>query len=540
MRPFLQAWPRQTACRSLFALGAFLPLSSAVSWSQSAIVNTSAGVVAGRVLNALSGLPVPRVLVQLGSRAVLTDHEGRFSFLGASGDLSSLQITKPGYALSAEQLESSNVSIQISSDPSAMEIQIFPEAVLTGTLLGPDGAPLSNLFVTVRRSLYTETGHYVIPAAHVRTNSQGNFRAPVPAGDYVVQTDYIRDPFETDRAILPQSIPASSLAESEMVHVRSGEEVHLDFHPLSAPLHKVTLDLDASGRQARLSIHSTSGYAVPQVGGGAGGRGRGGLPATVDLPSGTFLLESTIQTPSGEEKGQTVITVADHDTTAGPLHYSAAPNIPIELTTQTSTRTISQSASSLPPTTQQLGLSLRSLGAAVDGSASYDIQPVQLPDHTTVFRVAPGRYRIHTSSGTAWFIESANFGSSNVLQDDVVLGPGVGASPLRLVVSDQTGSIAGTVRLLDHPASVWIYLIATNPSASPISLQHSNSEGAFTFPHVAPGAYLAVAFEHKHSADLLDPKVIAAFASRIQTVPVLPGARASLTLDAVPARELLK
>src|SRR3954454_16064234 len=36
--------------------------------------------VTGTVLNAASGLPIPRALVQLSGRSLLTDHEGKFEF----------------------------------------------------------------------------------------------------------------------------------------------------------------------------------------------------------------------------------------------------------------------------------------------------------------------------------------------------------------------------------------------------------------------------------------------------------------------------
>src|SRR5215469_4247530 len=42
--------------------------------------STSPVNVTGVVINAATGTPVPRALVQLGNRAMLTDHEGKFEF----------------------------------------------------------------------------------------------------------------------------------------------------------------------------------------------------------------------------------------------------------------------------------------------------------------------------------------------------------------------------------------------------------------------------------------------------------------------------
>jgi hypothetical protein len=55
---------------------------------------------------------------------------------------------------------------------------------------------------------------------------------------------------------------------------------------------------------------------------------------------------------------------------------------------------------------------------------------------------------------------------------------------------------------------------------------------------VPPGSYEAVAFENRHSANFRDPNVLAAFASRVRSVTIDVGDKATLDLDAVPSAEL--
>lgn len=49
-------------------------------------MTTALSNLTGRVVNAASGLPVPRALIRFNERAILTDHEGKFALEGLSVD----------------------------------------------------------------------------------------------------------------------------------------------------------------------------------------------------------------------------------------------------------------------------------------------------------------------------------------------------------------------------------------------------------------------------------------------------------------------
>jgi hypothetical protein len=495
-------------------------------------------MLAGRVVNAITGLPLPRALVQAGSRAVLTDHDGRFRFTAISETVSSLQITKPGFALTPEQLDGFDLPLAAFPDKSAIEALLYPDAILTGVVTASDGTPLPHILITLRRSLFNESGHYISPAARTQTDSQGNFRAPVPAGDYIVQNEYTRLPYDLDEVILPYVLPSASSSDGTGLHVRSGEEVHMDLQPALSRTHSVKFASTANreGPPPRISARSANGLTLPQT----SGRNHTSGQMSLDLPNGTFVLEAVVPSATGEDVGQSMITVADHDLTGIVLHFAPVPPVPIEIVAHTSSTSETQNSSTTTPTPQQIALSLRKTQASLDPGTSYDVQPMMLGDRTSVFRAVPGRYRLHASSDSPWYIESATYGASNLLQQEMIVGPSVGATPVRIVVSNQTGSLTGSVKLSNFPAACWIYLIATDPSASPISLQHSTTDGAFTFAHLPPGNYRAFALEHKHSANFLDPDVLAAFAPHVQAVTIQVGERSSITLDAMSTRELAR
>jgi hypothetical protein len=106
------------------------------------------------------------------------------------------------------------------------------------------------------------------------------------------------------------------------------------------------------------------------------------------------------------------------------------------------------------------------------------------------------------------------------------------------VVTNQTGSLQGTVKLAGQPAACWVYLLPTTPSAALVTSLRSNpSTGAISSPYLPPGTYQAIAFERRQSIDFTNPEVLARFSPYLQSVTITAGSAASLNLNAVPQAE---
>jgi hypothetical protein len=174
-------------------------LPSSVSSASSSIP----GSVSGQVINAVTGQPVARALVRLNERSVLTDHDGKFEFDQNTTATGNVMIVKPGFSSGIDS-EPANTFLQASQLAAPLRLLLYPEALLTGTVLGPDGDPLPEIPVNVRRTLYDETGRRTVNAGHTQTNSHGNFRLPVPAGSYRIETQYISKDRMTGLAVLPR------------------------------------------------------------------------------------------------------------------------------------------------------------------------------------------------------------------------------------------------------------------------------------------------------------------------------------------------
>jgi hypothetical protein len=487
--------------------------------------------VFGQVINATTGAPVPRALVRLNDRAVLTDHDGKFRFEQNTASSANFLVTKPGFSATTEMQEGGNLYLQGAQMGVPLEFRLYPEALLTGTVLGPDGTPLTRISVTALRSFWEDTGHRWVPVGQGQTDSHGNFRLPQPAGEYRLETRYTPLEGVTGEAVLPVSVPAeSSSGTSQVIRVHAGEELHFELRPAVRPIHSVTTNMEAAGGRdfMRISARSSSGSTLQvEPRNGPGGETK------IQLPQGTYTLTARRNSPENPEQAETTVTVPDHDISGVVLQFAPVPSIPIELIVDSSVT----SDNNAQPTLPQLGLVLQSDQADPERGDS-SVRPTTRRDGTFVFRAAPGSYRLENRNSGVWYVKSASYGDADLLQQELVVAPGAAGTPIRLVVSNQTGSLQGTVNLNGSPAACWIYLISTGANAQPVTSLRSTGAGSYAAAYLPPGSYQAIAFEGRHSANYRDPASLAPFSGRVRSVTVNAGDKPTLNLDAVPIAEV--
>jgi len=507
--------------------GSSLPSSSVSATS------TIPSTVSGVVINAVTGLPVARTLVRLNDRAVLTDHDGKFEFDQNTEAQGNMMVIKPGFSSSPSDSETSNIFFQSNQLAVPLRLLLYPEALLTGTVLGPEGEPLPGILVSARRSLYDELGRRMVNAGQTQTDSHGNFRMPVPGDSYKIETRYVPKDKATGLAVLPVEVPAeSSFDTSDVIRIHSGEEQHFDLRPAVRQTHRVTVTVDSSEREmgsVRITARSSNG-SIFQI--NASSNGSTG-DTTMELPQGTYTLIARRNNSGAPEEGEATITVPDHDISGVVLHFSSIPSIPVDLLIDEAS-----TSDNSEPSLQQFNLVLENDQPDLE-QQSATIRLTTAANHEFRFLASPGSYHLTARGAGEWYVKSVGDGTSNVLEQGLVVAPGAGGTPLRVMVSNQTASLQGTVKLNGIPSICWIYLIPTTPSAEAVLSMRSNAEGGFTNAHVPPGSYQAIAFERRHSANYRDPDALGTFASHVQSITVNAGDTATLDLDAVGNVEML-
>ena len=221
-------------------------LGTVPDFNTSSATNDATRSVSGRVVNAVTGQPIARALVQAnGMQAVLTDSEGKFDLDKLPANLSSvnLQTTKPGFNSGPRSNYGNASQQQVNLDrlDGPLELRLYPEALLTGTVTAPSGDPLPMISVVAMRRLL-EFGRGWTFVGQTVTNSHGDFRLPLTPGDYVIQIPYTAKPQGMAEAVLPLRFPAGGATiKSSVLHLSSGMEEHLDLHPETRPTHVIRL-----------------------------------------------------------------------------------------------------------------------------------------------------------------------------------------------------------------------------------------------------------------------------------------------------------
>lgn len=498
----------------------------------------------GRVVNALTGQPISRALVRLNSRAVLTDHDGNFLFAQVTDPYMQLTATKPGYFPGLDPQEQIGIPIQLDHPPAAaIELRLYPEALLTGTVTSRDGTPLSHVPVTARRAFFDEQGLHWNPTEATQTDSHGNFRLPVQAGDYKLE---LRSTQRTDggqgEIVMPMMLPeADPAGKLHAIRLQCGEEQHFDLRPITSKTYKVTVvsDVDFTRSYPRVSARASDGTQVPiNLGRTSGG------DFTLNLPSGSYTLTANLNSKETQMIAQTNVTVAARDLSGVALHFMSIPAIPLEMVIESSATTPAAAINGGDPRAgsspglQQFNLFLQSDGAELlygDGS----VRLFSRPDKSFVFNTPPGTYHVKSfHSGSVWYIKAINYGTADLLRQELVVAPGAGDIPIRITVSDATGKLTGKVKRADTTGHSWVYLIASDPSAYPVMTLSTNDDGLYTFDRVPPGSYRVVAFEHRRALDLTDASVMAALGAHVRSVTVAVGDKPTLDLDAVLGTEV--
>jgi hypothetical protein len=492
-------------------------------------VTQPTATLTGRVLNAVTRQPIARVLVQAGNSATLTDYQGRFQ-LDQVADGTIIQTTKPGYSPASP--ESSITAFNINKLQSSLDLKLYPNAIVTARLLSPTGEPLQGVFTTAERAIFTGPTRRWMAVATAQTDTHGDLRLPLPGGHYRIKTQYLSPHQDQTLAVLPQYFTDETSSQtSKVIHVRSGEEKHFDLHPDLLPTHSVTIKSDTFQRGSpNIIAHSSQGLSIPMQ----TRRSRNPGEVILSLPTGRYDLTAHLQTTTGPQIAQASVTITGRDIDDLTLHFTPIPEIPVELIVD---KSLTSDNTTSTPTLQQFGLFLTNEQDESDSNEAM-IGLSNQKDRAPSFTAPPSTYRLRAGGVSPWYVKSATYGLSDLLADPIEVVTGTGQTPIRIAISNDTGTLQGTTTLSSKPAAAWIYLIATTPTLSSVTTIRSTDNGTFQRPFLPPGTYRVLASEQSISVDFNNPTALEAFSSKTQTITITPGATSNANLEAFTTEEL--
>ncbi len=500
--------------------------------------------VTGRVVNALTGAAIPRALVTLNSRTVLSDAEGNFSFPqfqpNGSGVQAYVLAQKPGFAAALNPLES--MAQQAVADVTApLELKLYPDGLISGRVTNARGEPLSKLQVTVFRESGDDTQTRMQPVGLTMTDSHGEYRFDQPPGHYAVLLRYTSHGDDPEEVVLPVRFPEQSESSGAgSFPLSPGEQRTVDIQAKTGFAVPVTLKTDDSGeRFGGLRVQALAGSGSSLSLDAQASRSPGEY--RVDLPPGVYSLHAARQVRDRRMEAESRVTVLEHGTAPVTLHFAELPLLPVQVVLDTSASgstsglQATQGITAQAPTPATFNLRLQKIAAAEEDEFS-EIG-LSSTGNNFFFEAGPGRYQLLSQGGGNWFIERASYGATDLLSHPLAVSSGAGGEIIRLTVSSAIGQVAGTVRRNGAGASGYVYLFPHEASLTTLYPVRSEADGTFSH-RLPPGTYTAVAFDHRYPGDLHDPAIKAEMLRLGATVQVTAGGQASVDLDQQPIEEV--
>ena len=462
---------------------------------------------------------------------MLTDAQGRFSFAQFTDPQAYAIVNKPGYTSASAD---GPAMFKVPDLEASLELKLYPEGVIAGTVTARNGTPLPGVTVQLSRAVFDTSGLYgfsIRSAVATNTDFHGNYRFQQPAGRYRITTRSSSSLAQTGETLMPASFPTSpSSATSGFFPLSPGQELRANLSPatgLPVPVH-VKLDganeADLHGRvsliavtEGGLSFFAPAEQEAP------------GLYRTALLP-GAYQLKVTLGDRDARVEGSARVTITRREAQQVAIHLAELALLPVELAVDPSSQPSSpQTLADQTPNLTQFNLQLQSVDAGSDAAPYIYIQQVEGGGYA--FRAPAGHYRL-IGIESAWSVKSAFYGNTNLAGGEINVAGGSGSAPIRLVVSNVTGQLTGTVQM-GAASSAWLYLIPRRPGLRLYYAERLGANGVYN-QRLPVGSYTVFAVEDQLQADLRDPRVLREVAAQSKDAEVTAGGQTQLDLALAP------
>ncbi len=508
----------------------------------------------GTVVNRFTGQPIPRALVGVLDRAVLTDGDGRFEFTGLPPVFTAVTLRKPGYLdPNGQPTEGWQRGIAIGPDTPELTLSLLPEAVITGELTLPNSEPAESFQVLLfRRTLQDGRAQWNQGAGSL-TNSQGKYRfADLGPGTYYLVTQAHTgfetvDPFAPNAKVsgFPPVYYGSGVEFSagSQFTLTAGQRLQADLALVREPFHSVSIavtnpqtgvyvqaDLqDKSGRPESYPV----GYDMQQQ------------KVRAVLPNGSYVLQARTYSPNGQRIGQIAFTVEENPRATLAVTLLPMAKIPVTVKQDFAEETPEdqqrqpdriQVMTDRGPSSQALPRVSLSL-IPVDGSGlqgNLQPEPGGPDDAWQLTDVPPGRYWVQ-AEGIRGYIASITSAGVDLTREPLVVGAGGSSAAITVTLRNDTATLTATLSNPDGPSSqtprtAFLYLVpqfdfVSSVHQAQISTGQPSEAANFggmpsvaTLSGLAPGSYTLYTFATPQELEYHNPEAMQAYSHQGQTV----------------------
>jgi hypothetical protein len=499
--------------------------------------------LSGSVVNSVTGESVGHALVRIdgsSQRTVFADGEGHFQIEGLPPGMVTVSAQKPGYFSPQELRGRADNGLVTVGTTDSVVLKLTPQSAISGRVTDATGQPIEHMPVRLTAKPLREGRKHWEPRGQQQTDEDGRYRfANLMPGTYYLAAG----PSSDDTHLLagterPKTGYASmyypgvpDLASASPIQLAAGQHAEADFSMSAGPVYHVT------GTVAGYPPHQGVGVMfLSQSGDDLS------LPARFNMETGGFDVDSVppggyvVKAFSRADPDRLLRAEARLNVAANVenLHLVLGPAISIPVVVRTESRALSQGSGAGvfqgPPI--HVGLvpsdptNTESYSTVVSGSpGAYSM---------TVQNVDPGRYSVDLIPRSAWYVQSVQYGQTNLLYDDLSIASAGQTYPMEIVLRDDGATLTGSVKSPDGTGAQATVVAVPEP-ASRVSAKvvYSSLQNGFTFNGLAPGEYLVYAFDYADRLEYSNPDVLQAYASQAAHVTLAPNQKTQVVLDLI-------
>jgi hypothetical protein len=530
--------------------------------------DTAEYTVSGTVVNSVTGEGIGGALVQMYAnrqRAKLTGADGKFQFEGLPRGTFTVVAQKPGY-FSPQQLGGTRqpwITVDTEQTPPPVVVKLIPEGVLAGRVTGEDGEPVESLPVQLF-SERVENGKRMRTQSHgTSTDEQGEFRvAELQPGKYFVFIGPSPFPVAFPTKLSQQGARgypaafypgATDMASATPIEITPGKHVEINLTLSAHPFYRISGTVGGYAPDRGVNLEITNAAGQPMNAGFNFDAARGTFQ-TQWVPAGTYAITALAQDPQNQQEysaAQSVNLASD----VSSVHLMLLPNVNVPVHCHVEwTRTDAQP---LPTMTffSRRGNGLQKVHENIPAQVTFipqdQFRPPQqrvlqaMPDDTVgVPNVAPGTYRVEIMPNGPYYVESARYGSVNLLEQNLTIAPGGGVQGIEIVLRDDFATLAGSIAVTGEEDTATIVAIPEDSQKQIRTAIAGRGSGIdakrgiwFQLSQLPPGAYRVLAVSGSGDFEYTNPELLGKYLAASRSVTLTANQTTKIELEMVKTRD---
>jgi len=496
--------------------------------------------LSGTVVNSVTGEPIRRALVQIymgPGQASLTDDSGHFEFNGLPPGQASVTVKKPGFFSEGEAARkgSSPALVTVGSETDAIVLKLIPEAVIQGKIQSEDGEPIGAAPVMVFAP-HINDGHKIWDqAGSASTDEDGEFRIVnlTPGTYYLEAGPKLRSSFPNARSATRQlgfaaayyaGTPARESATA--IELGPGQQFEAGLLLKSEPLFHITGDISGLSDSQGTSVQVVNQY------------GEAVRPVRLDqetgqfqanVPAGSYLLRATTWSERGRSSSAEVPLVVHSDVDRLQIALSPPHSIPVIVKLEPVHRHERSELQSVRLVSVRFRVTDPARAAP---EYSSNVEKTQNRLALVIHDLAAGKYSVEVQPAADWYVRQAQCGSTDLLNDQLTVLPGVQTPPIEIVLRDDGATIKGKVDMGEGRKRAAVVVVPAR-AAEKAKMVWTSPGGDFAQSGLAPGEYDVIAVDRGDALEYANPEVMSKYLTRGTHIALQADESRSISLDLV-------